>query len=49
VKSLLPPAAAKHSFDRHMISTISLREIVEIMCLSKYNLARSAEKHFAIV
>jgi len=28
-----------------MISTISLREIVEIMCLSKYNLAQSAKKN----
>ena len=44
VKSLLPPAAAEYSFERHMIFMISLREIMKIMCLSKYNLARSAMK-----
>ncbi|MEY4134506.1 MAG: hypothetical protein RL386_856 [Bacteroidota bacterium] len=44
VKGLLPPSAAEHSFVRHVIFTISLREIVKMTCLTKYNLARSAEK-----
>jgi hypothetical protein len=44
VKSLLPPSAAEHFFVRHVIFTISLCEIVKMTCLTKYNLARSAEK-----
>ena len=44
VKSLLPPTAAEYSFERHMIFMISQSEIMKIMCLSKYNLARSAMK-----
>ena len=44
VKSLLPPAAAKYSFVRHIIFMISLREIMKMMCLTKYNSARSAVK-----
>ena len=35
VKSLFMALRAKLYFDRHMISTISRSEIVEIMCLSK--------------
>ena len=44
VKSLLPPSAAEYSFVRHIIFTISRSEIVKMMCLTKYNLARSAVK-----
>jgi hypothetical protein len=43
-KSILPPAAAEYCFERHIIFEISLREISKMMCLSKYNLARSAIK-----
>ena len=43
-KSLLPPAAAEYCFERHIVFEISLREISKTMCLSKYNLARSAIK-----
>jgi hypothetical protein len=35
VKSLLPPAAAEYSSERHVIFTISLREIVKMTCRSK--------------
>jgi hypothetical protein len=45
VKSLLPPAAAEYYFERHVILTISLREIVKMTCLSKHNSARSAVKN----
>jgi len=45
VKSLLPPAAAKFYFERHVIFTISLCESVKMTCLSKHNLARSANKN----
>jgi hypothetical protein len=45
VKSILPPSAAKYYFERHVILTISLREIVKITCLSKHNSARSAVKN----
>jgi hypothetical protein len=44
VKSLLPPAAAEYSSERHVIFTISLREIVKMTCLSKHHSARSAVK-----
>jgi hypothetical protein len=33
---------------RHIISAISLREIGEMMCLKKYNSARSAMKRLII-
>jgi hypothetical protein len=45
VKSLSPPAAAEYSSERHVIFTISLREIVKMTCLSKHNSARSAVKN----
>ena len=45
VKSLLPPVAAEYYFERHVISTISRSEIVEMTCLSKHNSARSAVKN----
>jgi hypothetical protein len=45
VKRFLPPAAAEYSFERHVIFTISRSEIVKMTCLSKHNLARSAEKN----
>jgi hypothetical protein len=45
VKSLLPPAAAKFYFERHVIFTISQSEIVKMTCHSKHNLARSAKKN----
>jgi hypothetical protein len=44
VKRFLPPTAAEYSSERHVILTISLREIVRMTCLSKHNLARSAVK-----
>jgi hypothetical protein len=44
-KSLLPPAAAEYSSERHVIFTISRSEIVKMTCRSKYNLARSALKN----
>jgi hypothetical protein len=43
-KSLLPPAAAEYSSERHVILTISLREIVKMTCRSKHHSARSAVK-----
>jgi hypothetical protein len=42
----LPPAAAEYYLERHVISTISRSEIVEMTCLSKHNSARSAVKTF---
>jgi hypothetical protein len=45
VKRFLPPAAAEYSFERHVIFTILLREIVKMTCLSKHNLPRSAVKN----
>ena len=45
VKSVLPPAAAEDYFERHVIFTISLREIVKMTCLSKHHSARSAVKN----
>jgi hypothetical protein len=45
VKRFLPPAAAEYYFKRHVILTISLREIVKMTCLSKYHSARSAVKN----
>jgi hypothetical protein len=45
VKSLLPPSAAEYSSERHVIFTISLREIVKMTCLSKHNSVRSAVKN----
>jgi len=44
VKSLLPPAAARDYFERRVILTISLREIVKMTRLSKHNSAQSAMK-----
>jgi hypothetical protein len=44
VKRFLPPAAAKHYFERHFIFEISLCEISKMKCLSKDYLARSAVK-----
>jgi hypothetical protein len=44
VKSPLPPTAAEYSSERLVIFTISLREIVKMTRLSKYNSARSAVK-----
>ena len=47
VNDILPPAAAECSFYRHVISTISRSEIVEMTCLSKEHSAQSAVKsHF---
>jgi hypothetical protein len=43
-KRFSPPTAAEFSFERHVIFTISLREIVKMTCLSKHNLARSTMK-----
>jgi len=43
----LPPSAAEYCFERHIIFEISRSEISKMMCLSKYNLARSAEKTFS--
>jgi hypothetical protein len=40
----LPPSAAKHYFERHIIFEISRSEISKMMCLSKDYLARSAVK-----
>jgi hypothetical protein len=40
----LPPAAAEYSSERHVIFTISLREIVKMTCRSKHNSAQSAIK-----
>ena len=45
VKSLLPPAAAKDYFVRHIIFMISRSEIMKMMCLTKHNSARSAVKN----
>jgi hypothetical protein len=45
VKRFLPPTAAEYSSERHVILTISLREIVKMTCLSKHNSARSAVKN----
>ncbi|MFZ4426182.1 MAG: hypothetical protein ACOYOO_03410 [Saprospiraceae bacterium] len=42
---ILPPSAAEYSSERHVIFTISLREIVKMTCLSKYYSARSAVKN----
>ena len=42
--SLLPPSAAEYSFERHTVFMILLREIMKTVCLSKYDLARSAIK-----
>jgi len=39
----LPPAAAEFSVERPIIFKISLREILKMMRLEKYHLARSAE------
>jgi hypothetical protein len=36
VKSLLPPAAAEYSSERHVIFTISRSEISKMMCRLKY-------------
>ena len=46
VKSILSPAAAKFYFERHVIFTISLCEIVKMTCLSKHNLALSVQSTF---
>jgi len=46
VKNLLPPSAAEYYFERHIIFEISRSEISKMMCLSKDNLARSANKNF---
>ena len=43
MKSLLPPTAAEYSFVRHIILMISRSEIIKMMCLTKHNLAQSAE------
>ena len=40
---LLPPSAVEYSFERHIIFMISRSEIMKMMCLSKYNSARSAK------
>ena len=45
VKSILPPSAAEYYLERHVILTISLREVVKMTCLSKHNSARSAVKN----
>ena len=44
VKRFLLTLRAKFYLDRHMISTISRSEIVEIMCLSKENFAAEGGK-----
>jgi hypothetical protein len=44
VKRFLPPAAAIHYFERHIIFEISRREISKMMCLLKDYWARSAVK-----
>ena len=45
VKCLFTALRAKLDLDRHMISTISRSEIVEIMCLSKENSAAEGGKN----
>ena len=45
VKSLLLPAAAEYSSERHIVFAISRSEIAKMTCLSKHNLARSAKKN----
>jgi hypothetical protein len=44
VKRFFTALRAELCFERHVIFTISRREIVKMTCLTKYNLARSAEK-----
>jgi hypothetical protein len=45
VKSVLPPAAAEYSSERHVIFTISRSEIVKMTCRSKHHSTRSAVKN----
>ena len=45
IKGILPPSAAEYYFERHVILTISLSEIVKMTCLSKHNSAQSAVKN----
>jgi hypothetical protein len=44
----LPPAAAEFFSERHVIFTISHREIVKMTCLSKHNSVRRAVKNLFV-
>ena len=44
VKSFFSALRAELCFERHVILTISLREIVKMTCLSKYNFAACGGK-----
>jgi len=47
VKSILPPAAAKFYFERHIIFEISRSEISKMMCLSSRGCVKGFLRRFA--